>query len=116
VRSWLERREKPVTCAVTGWRESWRCDEESCGVREGWGALVVQDVAREDGAPQGGETAGAEPDVAPGEVEQLLLPRPLRSRRGRGHAEPLAGDGELGGGVEADGGRTDEACRSARRG
>jgi len=48
------------------------------------------------------ETVRAATDVAAGEREEPLLPGDLGRGRWRGHAEPLAGHDELGGGVEAE--------------
>ena len=74
-------------------------DVDSCGDRGGRGACGWQRQAQ-----QGGEAAGAEPDVATSELEELLFVRwPLPSQRSRRHAEQLARGGELGGGgVETD--------------
>src|ERR1700683_4852095 len=47
---------------------------------------------------KGGEADGTEADVAAGELEELLLGRGSRlGRASRGHGEPVAGDGGLGG-------------------
>src|SRR6185437_4700924 len=86
----------PARLRVGGSRE--QEDAGSSGDRGGRGASGWERQAQ-----QGGEAAGAEPDVPAREIEELLLPRGARSNwRGWWHPEPLARRVEPRGGVEAD--------------